>query len=673
MSRPRISLPQWLDGLPVVSVGLAALWLTLGLALEVGFAGQAGRGATQMRAAVQYALDNPAVQVPPRLLPAIRAVMPGFESNEMFAFLRDAGEGASGRQMEFDGLAAAAFERVDSHPHRTLGLVPVQRAPHQLASHWLLHSGILHLLATLLVWLLLAPVLEKLWGKRVFACAMLVSGLLGASVFGLLHSGADRALLGAGSLVACAAAALVVRFQILRPRTMELDLLAWVPSRSPLELSVPAWAVGILWAAYEGAGWWLVRGAQPGGLDNAVGYTAHAVAVLGGALAAISVHRLGWEERFGEPVAAPRPVSSSRFDFEGVLALRAGGDAERAFELLQAELKRSARNRDAVTTFWQMCIERSVPEQAATPMQQLVREELRRGAEEVAVAQWRELVQHLPSLDWDIATLFQLASAVRRIDGDESSVVVLQQLLEKDDAALDATGLARVARLADELSPPLALEAARRALALGTLAEGPRIELEQLAQRHTPPDEVTAGQVEQKKIRKEPPRNVFYDESDRSAFGQVDDLSSLEHSFPDGAVFDAQPRRIDAEGVQLEIASMGDLELSFARLRAVAVAGVHGLGPKPVVLVDLIVDGGGSELPLRVLRLRSDRFSPRRFFPQAGGPLDALRSLVRLLLSRSQARPLPDLASAEAQPVQIFESVDQYQERVLRPCAASWA
>jgi membrane associated rhomboid family serine protease len=652
-----------------VSLGLVALWLAVGLSMEIGFAAHADRGAAQMRGAVHYALDHPAVRVPPRLLPAIRAVMPAFESNEMFAFLRKANGGEGTRQEEFEVLAAAAFARVDSHPHRSLGLVPALRAPGALATHWLVHSGILHLLTTVLVWLLAAPIVEKLWGKAVFAAAMLLTTLLSAGAFALVHSGAEQALVGAGGMLACAVAALVVRF-----RAEEVDLLGWLPATLGARLVLPAWALGLLWMAYEGSGWWLVRGAQPAGLDNAVGYVAHALGLLFGGLAALGVRRAGWEQPFGRPVVVAPTQSMERFDFDRVLALRASGESELAFERLDIELRRSARNRDAVTTFWQMCIERGEPERAGEPMYQLIREELRRGAEEVAVAQWRELAEHLPSLRLDVASLFRLVPAVVRVDGEESGVIALQQLLEAGDAALQPTDLVRAAGLAEELSPSLAVHAARRALATGTLGDGPRIELEQLVARCAPPEEGDAAPpVKKREGRSAPPPNVFYEESDRSAFGQVDDLSSLDASFPEGAVFDALPRRVESEGIQLEVAGSGDLALAFSRLRGVAVAGVHGLGPKPVVLIDLIIDGAGSERPLRVLRLRSDRFSPRRFFPRAGGPLDALRRLVQMLLARSDSRPLPDLESAEARPVRVFDSIEEYHESVLRPGAKDWA
>jgi hypothetical protein len=105
-------------------------------------------------------------------------------------------------------------------------------------------------------------------------------------------------------------------------------------------------------------------------------------------------------------------------------------------------------------------------------------------------------------------------------------------------------------------------------------------------------------------------------------------------------------------------------------LRAVAVAGVQGLGPKPVVLLDLLVDGGATGRPLRVLRLRSDRFSPRRLVPEAPGPVDALRALVERLLTRSAARALPDAEGAALRPVRVFADLAAYHAEVLRPAGA---
>ncbi len=456
----------------------------------------------------------------------------------------------------------------------------------------------------------------------------------------------------------------------MRFRAQEVDFLRWLAPLAEVELSAPAWALAVPWAIYEVFLWWVVQGALPGGVDNAVGYTAHAAGALLGGLLPLGIARLGWEERYGRaPQPASKQAKPKRFDFQNVLDARAAGDADGAFAMLKAELRRSARNRDAVTTFWEMAIERGVAEEAAPFMLQLVREELRRGAEEMAAAQWREVAQHLPNVLLDPSTLLWLVPVLGRVDGEEHAVLALQQALDARNKGLSPAAAAQAARLAADLDPELAVSAARRALASQALEEGPRLELEQLVTRLASREDEAPPQPE----KPEPAPSVFYEESDRSAFGEVGDLSEFDDSFPDGAVSDAVPRALEADALRIEVAGQGQTGLGYTRLRAVAVAGVHGLGPKPVVLIDLLIDGAGTEGPLRVIRLRSDRFDPRRFAPGVEGALDSLRWLVQEILSRSDARPLPDPAGAAARPVRVFESLDEYHEQVLREAARDLA
>jgi membrane associated rhomboid family serine protease len=651
-----LALPPWVSRLPAVSLGLVVVWLMVSLIVQLGFASQRQIVERKLREAVSFVIHNPVVEVDARLVPAVRAVMPSFESNEMFAFLRKKrpeGDGAT-PQERFDVLAASAFDALESHPYRVLGVVPAHLSVHGSLTHPLVHSGWLHLLGTLVLFLLAGPTLEHLWGRRVFAASLALLALVSAGVFALAHVDADRALVGASGVVAGLVAAVVVRF-----RAQEVDFLRWLAPFAEVELCAPAWALAVPWAAYEVLLWWVVQGALPGGVDNAVGYTAHAAGALLGGLLPLGIARLGWEERYGcAPQPALKQARAKRFDFQNVREARAAGDADGAFAMLKAELQRSARNRDAVTTFWEMAIERGVAEEAAPFMLQLVREELRRGAEEVAVAQWREVVEHLPTAFLDPSTLLRLVPIIARVDGDELAVVALQQALDERNEGLTPAAAAQAARLAADLEPELAVSAARRALASQALEEGPRLELEQLVARLAPREDEAPPEPE----KPEAAPSVFYEESDRSAFGEVGDLSALDDSFPDGVVSDAVPR-----------AGQGQTGLSYTRLRAVAVAGVHGLGPKPVVLIDLLVDGPGTEGPLRAIRLRSDRFDPRSLAPGVDGGLASLRWLVQEILSRSDARPLPDPDGAAARPVRVFESLDEYHEQVLREAARDLA
>jgi membrane associated rhomboid family serine protease len=670
MRLPRVSIPEWLGALPALSLGLAGVWLLVALVVGLGYASHLQRARDELHTAASYAIHDPVVRVSPQFLPVVRGVMPSFENEDVLGFLRKRqvrGKGPSS-QDHFDQLVVQSVETLAGHPYRALGVVPAQLSIHGFATHVFVHSGWLHLLATLLIFLLVAPLLERLWGPIVLSGALVVLALVGAGVFCLVHAGANRALIGGSAVVAGLVVAAVARF-----RAEEVNLLHWLAPVAEIELVAPAWALGAVWAVYELLLWWGVQGAFPRGVDNAVGYTAHAAAAVTGGLLPLLFSRLGREADAGHPALVlgserrkKKEERVERFDLQKVLKIREQGDEDEAFELLEAEVKRSARNRDAVTSFWQMAVERGTPECAAPGMIQLVREELRRGADEVAVALWHSLVERGSPVLLDPSSLVRLAPVIARVDGEEQAVLALEQALDARNQGLTAVVAAQAAQLASEHEQPeLAREAAQRALSSKALDEGQRAELLALVARVGPSDSTRAEEQE----NKEPAPNVFFEESDRSAFGEVADLSALNASFPDGVVTEAVPLAVEAEGLRIKAAGQAASAVAYGRLRAVSLVGVHGLGPKPVVLVDLLVDGNVIERPLGVIRLRGDRFDPSSLVPNATGPLDALRSLVGGLLQRGGARPLPDAAGAAARPVRIFESLEAYHEEVLRAVA----
>jgi thiamine transport system permease protein len=80
---------------------------------------------------------------------------------------------------------------------------------------------------------------------------------------------------------------------------------------------------------------------------------------------------------------------------------------------------------------------------------------------------------------------------------------------------------------------------------------------------------------------------------------------------------------------------------------AVAAVGVHGLSRRAVILIDLALDWtADGERPLRVLRLRSDRYDPRTLVGDASSPLEAIgnslwiasvATIIALLIGMSAA------------------------------------
>ena len=668
---------ELLEHLPVVSLGIAALSLLVCLVVQLGFASPLAEGRLLVREAIDHVIRHPSLEVNPRLIPAVRHALPTFEGNEMFAFLRDGK--ASADQTQLDVMVSRAFDSLDSHPYRALGLVPARRSALSFATYTFVHGGWIHTLLTCLLLLAVGPLLEVAWGRRLFGVACVASTFLGALVFRLVHADLDRALVGGGALVSALTAAAIVRFW-----DQEVDVARWLSPLSELELRVPAWGLAVAWAVYQVVIVWAARGDLPGGLENAQGLSASLAGAAAGAGIAFGFARLGLEEQFGSSPEALAPrTPTGRFDIEKVNRARAKGDLETAFQILRAETSRSARNRDVVLLFWEVAVEHGRADVAAPAMLQLIREELRRGALEAAVGQWRRLGERVPGALLEPAFLLKLLPLIRSKLGDDAAVLALHQAAAPSNHAFTPELGAQIAREAAAIEPEVAVKAATRALAAKGITPELASELSALVAKLQPAsddDEMGALPVV--------PSIKFEDddEHDRSDFGAVDDLSADPEAkpaspapvasaepaicFPSARIANAVPLSLTEEDLVVYVSGKGQSRLVYGRIKAVSLAAVRGLGPKPVVLLDLLLSGPqpGPE-PLTLVRLRSDQFDPRKLVASSAGPMEALIALVEALLKRTQAVALPDDASGRGRPLRMFESLDAYSGEVLRIAA----
>jgi membrane associated rhomboid family serine protease len=712
----RPDLAELLGRLPVVSLGIAASFLLVCLVVQLGFASPLAEGRLLVRQAIDHVISHPSLEVSPRLVPAVRHALPTFEGNEMFAFLRDGKPSAD--QTQLDVLTSRSFDKLDSHPYRALGLVPARGDGLAFATHAFVHGGWIHTLLTCLLLLMAGPLLEAVWGRRLFAAACAGSVLFGALVFRLVHADLDRALLGGGALVSALVAASLVRFW-----EQEVDLAGWLSPLSSLELRVPSWALGAGWGFYQVALIWAAGGDLPGGLHNAQGISASLAAAAAGAGIAFGVSHTGLEGRLGTRVAASARSLGGHFDIEKVKRARARGDLETAFQMLRAEARRSARNRDMVTLFWEIAVEHDQAEAAAPAMLQLIREELRRGAMETAVSQWRRLGERVPGALLEPAALLKLLPLIRSKLGDDAAVLALHQAVDPANRGFTAEVGAEIARTAAEIEPEVACKAANRALKAQAIAPELVAELSALLTRLTPKSEDSDDAMGPAPVVAMA-RFDDVDDHDRSDFGAVDDLSAdppaqpapaapaatppeaaaplaaaqpvsaepaaeptqppesapvsestqvpeAESLFPGVRVANAVPVSLGEDELGVYLSGQGPSKLAYGRIRAVSLAAVRGLGPKPVVLLDLLLAGpqpGPKPLPL--VRLRSDQYDPRKLVPSAAGPLQALLALAEELLKRTRGAALPDAEAARGRPLRQFDSLDAYNREVLRAAAA---
>jgi hypothetical protein len=128
----------------------------------------------------------------------------------------------------------------------------------------------------------------------------------------------------------------------------------------------------------------------------------------------------------------------------------------------------------------------------------------------------------------------------------------------------------------------------------------------------------------------------------------------------------AQPVALDVAGLRVRLEGGAPSLIEWTHIQAVGVGLVSGLGPSPLVVIDLALNWADApEGGLEVMRLRSDGFRARQLVTGTENPLDALRALLAELLARSGAVPLPDAAGAHGLPFREYASPETYQSEVL--------
>jgi hypothetical protein len=131
---------------------------------------------------------------------------------------------------------------------------------------------------------------------------------------------------------------------------------------------------------------------------------------------------------------------------------------------------------------------------------------------------------------------------------------------------------------------------------------------------------------------------------------------------------DVVPTGLEADALRIRLEDGHERRVAFEKIQAVAVAIVAGLAPKPILVIDLLANWNQSEAEeLRGVRLRSDRFDPRKLL---GGAPDAnvqqaFAALVGRLLGASRGVPLPGPEAATGKPFARYASLAEYEGAVL--------
>jgi hypothetical protein len=462
---------------------------------------------------------------------------------------------------------------------------------------------------------------------------------------------------------------------------------------------------------------------ETGTLAAATAALVYAATFVFGALAALVIRVAQLDQIFGRRSAAGAESGTrDRAQIERALEHRVAGRLDQSFTLLTNRLRQDPNDRDAALALWDVASDLGRPAAAAPALLGVIRDEVKRGDSEQAVQHWLELAQAGLERDAEPALAIRMAALLQAADQRQAAASALQHALARSEGSGPALAT-RVARAASAIDPETAAEAAWRALGSVELTLEERQSLESLLadvlprgaqvaaarERHAPPrrDPVSEPAAPRKGTApRDPGVAVTNPESELLDFVSDEDAEeaparrelTLDPALEDAgepeleaepaaaapvrarkpeaieietasrsleAIF-AVPTEFDAEGVFITASNGAKKRVRYDRIKAISVVAVSNLGPKPVILVDLILNWMSlSDEPLRIIRLRGDRFDPRKLAPDAGAPVDALRAIIERLLRESGAAPLPDLQSAKGLPFSGFDDLATYHRDVL--------
>ena len=520
-------------------------------------------------------------------------------------------------------------------PARRFGVEPMPFDWSSLATHVPIHAGVAHLLGNIALLVFLGLYLESAWGRARFAgvCAAAAAG----AAFGYVLASPDtgRPFTGSSGLLA----GLLPLFALHYVRARG-DGFYWVGlTLGSLWLLLPPLA-GLQWSLDA-----------PGASLASVHVPRHASfgAYAGAALCAFAVYQL--LRLTGLPDFAPgEEQSSARAADAGRIArLRARGKLEDALVQANTWTRREPESLDAVLTLYEIAKELKKAPAARAALLRAVRLELQSGLLAAALDHWQELAGSEIPREAEPALLIRLASLLQETGAHVMATRALRAALTHASGGAKAVVAGRVARAAREIDVQISHDAAWQALQSSEIELEERQALEALLAGVIPrlPDQVLD-------VPPEP------QESERPAPIEIETQVRVLD------VIDAVPTELDDDGVQIVTSTGQKKRMRYDRIEAVSVVAVLGLAEKPVLLVDLVLDWkapAGNKL--RVIRLRADRFDPRRLFPEVASPVDAMRRMVFQILTLSRGVPLPDADAARGMPFASFPEVALYQRLVL--------
>jgi len=557
------------------------------------------------------------------------------------------------QQAELDEMIEQAIASAGELPARRVAFVPRTSPGYTWLAYPLLHLGNAVLIGNGLLLLFFGLYLERSFGAAAYAALLVWLTLAGAAGWAVTApSAATHGLVGSTPLVAGLAAAFAARFVERRAEGFYFSGLAvgafWI--------LLPPYAT----AAWSFAGLELVA-TQPAPAPTAV-YVPCLASVSAAAIACTMAWLIGIDS---ESHASGSAAQARDPRLRRAMRARAAGRPREALELLAQHLAAEPDHYEAAVAAWEVARELGRDAEITASLLRVIRIELRRGLSAAAIDHWIDLERGGIPERTEASLLLQMAILLREHDHQPEAVRALRCALERSDDKENHVIAARIARAARGLDPGTTETAAWRALGSAELSLAERQSLEDLIGEILDTPAARAASLARNAGRPVAPVAAVTPAA-TAATPAPRAAIEIETS---NRVLDAVlavPLELAGEGVEIQTSQGQKKLVRFERIEAVAVAAVHGIAAKPVILVDFVLNWmTPKHETLRVIRMRGDQFDPRRLLENQTSPTEALRAFVKTVLDRSNAIALPDSEAALGRPFAAFEELAIYQRAVL--------
>jgi len=538
-------------------------------------------------------------------------------------------------QRRLDTLVQSYFSARTDSPFLRWGLVPESPDVGAYLTSMFMHAGWLHFLGNMFLFYLAGLIVEDAFGRPLFAALYLASGIVAALTHVAMFPHSEIPLVGASGAIAGVMGAFLIRFARTR---LKFAYFFWVVVILRGTFTAPAWLMLPLWLLQQ------LFYASLTGTEGGVAYWAHVGGFVFGAGFAFVLKAFDIEARYVHPKIEAQVSITQDPALEEGLALLARGDSVGARAALAPLLAREPRHADANLAMWESYLRDDRPDKGAAHLGHVVEHEVKIGELGLALDHWRELVQQTRR-SGPAPLGFRLASALQGSSPNDAFEVFRGVADDPGAGLLAAKAMHHLAALAP--TPEEREEWLERARETGSAPPSPPAAA-------PPPAPVPVATPQ---APPPPP-----DTGAAAAMGQQ----------PQATPAAGQPEieacyleSMDSDGMLLRGGGAAAEFLPFSRVAAVALGGITGVA-RPYLVFDIVLRpvAGVST----VLRFLSSQLDPRMLTGRGDlKPVDAFRELVRRVAAEAGARVFPEVAGGGAPRVATFATLEEYEEKVLRP------